>query len=56
MDEIFEDLERQISKSPKNAKVYCKNAKEQLEELMYRKNYKIFENLMKEMKSVDTPD
>ena len=53
MDEIFERLERQIMKSPKNAKIYCEEAKEKLEDLMCKQNYNMFENLVKEMKSVD---
>lgn len=53
MDEIFERLERQILKSPKNAKIYCKDAKEKLEDLMCKQNYDMFENLVKEMKTID---
>ena len=53
MDEIFERLESLIMKSPKNAKIYCKDAKEQLEDLMCKQNYKMFENLVKEMKTID---
>lgn len=53
MDEIFENLEKQILKSHKNVKIYCKEAKEQLEDLMSMKNYKVFENIMKELKPVD---
>lgn len=56
MDEIFEMLERQIVKSPKNAKIYCKDAKEKLEDMLCKQNYSMFENLVKEMKSVDTKD
>lgn len=52
MDKIFENLEKQILKSPKNVKVYCKEAKEELEDLLSKKNYKVFENIMKELKPV----
>ena len=53
MDEIFDRLERQILKSPKNAKIYCEEAKAKLEDLMCKQNYNIFENLVKEMKTID---
>jgi hypothetical protein len=56
MDEIFENLERQILKCPKNAKIYCKDAKEKLEDMMCQQNYSVFENLVKELKTVDTVD
>ena len=56
MDEIFDRLESLILKSPKNAKIYCKDAKEQLEDLMCKQNYNMFENLLKEMKSVDSTE
>ena len=56
MDEIFEMLEIQILKSPKNAKIYCRDAKEKLENLMCKQNYTMFEDLVKEMKSVDTKE
>lgn len=56
MDEIFDNLEKQILKSPKNTKEYCRIAKEQLEHILSVQNYNIFEKMIKELKPVETEE
>jgi hypothetical protein len=56
MDDIFDNLEKQILKYPKDVKKQCNIAKEQLENLLSQQNYNIFEHIIKDMNLVDTEE
>ena len=53
MDAIFETLEKNIRKSPKNIAEYVKNAKDEIETMLSQKNYAIFENIITQMNIID---